>query len=151
MKDNPVGSVGVTDHEVAAPPALVGTTATIAEFSVRLRVAVAYEISGGASEATTLIETVVVSLPALLLAVTVNVVCADVADGVPEICPVEELKDKPAVRVGLIDHNVAGEPAFDGNIGAIAVPDTKFAELGVYEISGTEATTSIVNESEVDP
>lgn len=129
--DKPVGSEGVTDQEVAAPPVFDGRTATIAEFSVRLSVDEVYEISGGASEATTLSETVVVSLPALLFAVTVYVVCDEVADGVPDICPVDELKDKPAGRDGLIDQDVAGEPAFDGNIGVIAVPETKFAELGV--------------------
>ena len=42
----------------------------------------------------------------------------------------EELKDRPAGRLGETVHEVAGEPPLEGSMGVIAVPVTKFAELG---------------------
>ena len=69
-KDKPAGSDGETDHDVTAPPLEVGVTAVIAVPFVRVKEFGLYEIEDGATSLTSMV-TVAVSLPPVLLAVTV--------------------------------------------------------------------------------
>ena len=54
--------------------------------------------------------TVVVALPPVLLAVTVNVVAEVTAVGVPEIAPVEVENERPEGSVLEMDHEVTVPP-----------------------------------------
>ena len=63
----------------------------------------------GASSVTVMV-TVAVALPPVLLAVTVYVAVELIAVGVPEIVPVDVSKDKPAGNAGEMDHAVTAPP-----------------------------------------
>ena len=69
-KDNPAGRDGETDQEVTGPPLEDGVTAVIAVPFVRVKEFGLYEIEDGATSLTSMV-TVAVSLPPVLLAVTV--------------------------------------------------------------------------------
>ena len=58
----------------------------------------------------TTMEMVVVALPPVLVAVTVYDVEDEVADGVPEIAPVEVENERPDGSDGVIDHEVTVPP-----------------------------------------
>tara|TARA_B100000900_G_scaffold357339_2_gene327570 strand:- start:2531 stop:2764 length:234 start_codon:yes stop_codon:yes gene_type:complete len=55
-------------------------------------------------------EMVVVALPPVLVAVTVYDVEDEVADGVPEIAPVEVENERPDGSDGVIDHETTVPP-----------------------------------------
>ena len=63
----------------------------------------------GASSVTVIV-TVAVALPPVLLAVTVYVAVELIAVGVPEIVPVDVSNDKPAGNAGEMDHAVTAPP-----------------------------------------
>jgi hypothetical protein len=75
--------------------------------------------------------TVAVSLPPVLLAVTVYDAEVEIAVGVPLIAPVEESKDKPAGRDGETDQEVIVPPFTVGVTVVIAVPLVRVNELGL--------------------
>ena len=129
-KDRPFGSEGVTDHESTSPPLADGIAVVIAEPLVRVNGVPLYETEYGATSLTWIV-TVVVSLPPALDAVTVYVVEADTAVGVPPIAPVEVEKDKPAGRDGVIAHKVTVPPLEVGVTVVIALPLVKTDELGL--------------------
>ena len=112
---------------------------------------VEYVIEGASKLSTTAIWTVAESDPALLVPVTVYVVDEIDALGVPEIWPVNELKDKPADNDGVIVHEVAGDPPFTGVITEIAEFLTKLNELILKEILGTDSTTANNKSVEDEP
>ena len=58
----------------------------------------------------TTMEMVVVALPPVLVAVTVYDVEDEVADGVPEIAPVEVENERPDGSDGVIDHETTVPP-----------------------------------------
>jgi hypothetical protein len=64
----------------------------------------------------------VLPLPAEFVAITVEVVVADTAVGVPDIIPVVVSNDRPAGTAVLIDQLVAGPPVLAGVSELIAVP-----------------------------
>tara|TARA_B000000475_G_scaffold232345_1_gene198529 strand:- start:77 stop:328 length:252 start_codon:yes stop_codon:yes gene_type:complete len=68
--ERPVGRAGVIDQEVTVPPLEVGVTAVMAESLVKVYGLPLYAIDDGATSLTTML-TVAVSLPPVLLAVTV--------------------------------------------------------------------------------
>ena len=70
----------------------------------------------------TVIETVAVSLPPVLVAVMVYVVEVLNSVGVPEIVPSEVPNDRPPGRVGEIDHVTTAPPFTVGVTDVIAVP-----------------------------
>ena len=70
----------------------------------------------------TVMSTVVVALPPVLVAVTVYVAEEVTAVGVPLITPVEVSSDKPAGREGETDHDTTGPPLDVGVAAVIAVP-----------------------------
>ena len=79
----------------------------------------------------TVIVTVAVVLPPVLLAVIVQVVEDTTALGVPEIAPVDESRDKPAGRDGDADQDVTVPPLTVGVTEVIAVPFVSVKELGL--------------------
>ena len=69
-KDKPAGRPGETDHEVTVPPVIVGVTVVIAVPFVNVNEFGLYAREDGVTSLTTMV-TVAVSLPHLLLPVTV--------------------------------------------------------------------------------
>ena len=72
-----------------------------------------------------------VSLPPVLLAVTVYDAEEVMAEGVPLMAPVEESSERPAGRVGETDHEVTVPPAVVGVTVVIAVPLVSVNEFGL--------------------
>ena len=70
----------------------------------------------------TMMVTVAVALPPVLLAVTVYVVLEDVVDGVPEMAPVEESIESPDGRDGETLQDVTAPPLEVGVTAVMAVP-----------------------------
>ncbi len=70
----------------------------------------------------TVMDTLVVSLPPLLLAVMVYVAVDVMEVGVPEISPVEVSKFRPLERLGEIHQVMTGPPEFDGEAERLEVP-----------------------------
>ena len=93
----------------------------------------------------TMMFTVAVSLPPVLLAVMVYVALLEIAVGVPLIEPVEESKDKPAGSDGDIDQLVIVPPFTVGVAVVMAVPLVKVNTLGLYvSDEGATSLTTIV-------
>ena len=92
----------------------------------------------------TWIVTVAVPLPPALVAVTVYSVEEDTAVGVPLIPPFEESNDKPAGRVGEMDHETTAPPPVVGVMDVIATPFVRIEELVLYVTVGAATLTSIV-------
>ena len=69
-KDKPAGRPGETDHEVTVPPVIVGVTVVIAVPFVNVNEFGLYAREDGVTSLTTIV-TVAVSLPPVLVAVTV--------------------------------------------------------------------------------
>ena len=76
-------------------------------------------------------EPVVVALPPVLLAVTVNVVAEVTAVGVPEMAPVEVEKERPDGRVAEIDQEVTAPPLDVGVTVVMAVFLVNVSVLGL--------------------
>ena len=85
-----------------------------------------------------------VSLPPVLLAVTVYVADDVTAVGVPLMAPVEESSDKPAGKDGETDQEVIAPPPVVGVNVVIAVPFSKVREFELYEIDGATSLTTMV-------
>ena len=79
----------------------------------------------------TVMLTVAVSVPPVLLAVTVYCVVDVIAVGVPEISPLVVENERPAGSDGLIDHAVTGPPLALGVTEDIVTSFVKVRELGV--------------------
>lgn len=73
----------------------------------------------------TRIVTVAVALPPLFVPVTVNVLAAEIAVGVPEIAPVDESNNNPDGNEGEIDHEVTVPPV---DVGVAVVMVKLFAK-----------------------
>ena len=79
----------------------------------------------------TTMVTVVVSLPPVLLPVTVYDAEEVTTEGVPEMAPVEESMERPAGREGETDHEVTVPPVVVGVTVVIAVPLVNVNEFGL--------------------
>ena len=75
------------------------------------------------------------------------------AEGVPEIAPVDESKDKPAGSEGDTDHEVMVPPLTVGVVVVIAVPLVSENELGLYERpeGATSLTTMVTGAGSLPP
>ena len=109
----------MTDQETTLPPLEVGVVAVIAESLVSVNELGLYIIEEGMTSLTTTVI-VAVALPPLLVAVTVYVADEVIAVGVPEITPVEVLKESPAGSDGDTDQVTTVPPLAVGAAGAIA-------------------------------
>ena len=75
------------------------------------------------------------------------------AEGVPEMAPVDESKDKPAGKDGETDHDVMVPPLTVGVVVVIAVPFVSVNELGLYvsEDGATSLTTMVTLTESLPP
>ena len=92
--DSPAGSDGDTDHVVTVPPVVVGVVVFIVVPFVKVNELGLYVMEVGATSLTTIVR-VAVSVPAVLVAVTVYVEEDATAVGVPLMVPFAVFKDKP--------------------------------------------------------
>ena len=88
----------------------------------------------------TVILTVAVELPPVLLAVTVYCVEEDTAVGVPLMAPVELENRRPAGKVGEIDQEVTVPPPALGVAVVMAVPLVRVNGLPVYTMEYGETS-----------
>ena len=121
LKERPLGSDGEIDHEVTAPPLVLGVAVVMAESLVSVNGLPLYTMDDGAISLTVMV-TVAVELPPELLAVTVYCVWDETAVGVPEMAPVELENRRPAGSVGEIDQETTVPPPALGVTVVIAVP-----------------------------
>ena len=121
LKERPLGSVGEIDHEVTAPPLVLGVAVVMAESLVSVNGLPLYTMDDGAISLTVMV-TVAVELPPELLAVTVYCVWDETAVGVPEMAPVELENKRPAGSVGEIDQETTVPPPALGVTVVMAVP-----------------------------
>ena len=100
----------------------------------------------GASSLTVML-TVALTEPPLLLAEIVNVLSVIIDVGVPQIVPLLVPKDKPLGKAGLMAHDVmVPEPVMVGESGRslLAVLLVMVKSFGEYAIVGTSSLTSMV-------
>jgi hypothetical protein len=90
---------------------------------------------------------VAVSLPPVLLAVTVYVAEDVIAVGVPLISPFDVSNDKPAGSVGVIDQEVTVPPLEVGAAVVMAVPFVKVNGLPLYAMAGAASLTVMVTDT----
>ncbi len=121
LKERPLGSDGEIDHEVTAPPLVLGVAVVMAESLVSVNGLPLYTMDDGAMSLTVMM-TVAVELPPELLAVTVYCVWDETAVGVPEMAPVELENRRPAGSVGEIDQETTVPPPALGVTVVMAVP-----------------------------
>jgi len=121
LKERPLGSDGEIDHEVTAPPLVLGVAVVMAESLVSVNGLPLYTMDDGAISLTVMV-TVAVELPPELLAVTVYCVWDETAVGVPEMAPVELENRRPAGSVGEIDQETTVPPPALGVTVVMAVP-----------------------------
>ena len=121
LKERPLGSVGEIDHEVTAPPLVLGVAVVMAESLVSVNGLPLYTMDDGAISLTVMV-TVAVELPPELLAVTVYCVWDETAVGVPEMAPVELENRRPAGSAGEIDQETTVPPPALGVTVVMAVP-----------------------------
>ena len=121
LKERPLGSDGEIDHEVTAPPLVLGVAVVMAESLVSVNGLPLYTMDDGATSLTVMV-TVAVELPPELLAVTVYCVWDETAVGVPEMAPVELENRRPAGSVGEIDQETTVPPPALGVTVVMAVP-----------------------------
>ena len=107
-RERPAGKLGETVHEVIVPPPTVGVSVVMVVPFSKVRELEPYEIVGGTS-LTTMVS-VAVSVPPVLVAVTVYVAEEVIAVGVPEITPVDVSRAMPAGSDGETDHDVTVPP-----------------------------------------
>ena len=131
-KTRPAGSDGETDQETTEPPLEAGVVAVIAESLVSVNELGLYVIEEGMTSLTTTVI-VAVALPPLLVAVTVYVPDEVIAVGVPEITPVEVLRESPAGSDGDTDQVTTVPPLAVGAAGAIAASLVSVNGLPLYE------------------
>ena len=121
LKERPLGSEGEIDHEVTVPPLALGVAVVMAVSLVSVNGLPLYTMEDGMISLTVMV-TVAVALPPVLLAVIVYGVDEDTAVGVPEIAPVEVENRRPAGSDGEIDHEVTVPPPALGVAVVMAVP-----------------------------
>ena len=100
--DSPAGSEGDTDQVVTVPPVVVGVVVFIVVPLVNVKELGLYVIDVGATSLTTIVR-VAVSVPAVLVAVTVYEEEEATAVGVPLMVPLPVFKDKPEGSEGEIE------------------------------------------------
>ena len=150
-RESPAGSEGETDQPVMAPPLAEGVTVVMAESLVNVSEFGLYVNEAGAISLTTMVTSAVV-LPPVLLAVMVYVAELVTADGVPEMAPVEESRERPAGSEGETDHEVMGPPLALGVTVVMAVPLVNVKLLGLYvSAEGATSLTSMVISAVVLP
>ena len=143
-RERPAGSEGETDQPVTAPPLAEGVTVVMAESLVNVNEFGLYVNEAGAISLTTMVTSAVV-LPPVLLAVMVYVAELVTADGVPEMAPVEESRERPAGSEGETDHEVMGPPLAVGVTVVMAVPLVSVNEFGLNtRADGAISLTSMV-------
>ena len=121
LKERPLGIEGEIDHEVTVPPLALGVAVVMAVSLVSVNGLPLYTMEDGMISLTVMV-TVAVALPPVLLAVIVYGVDEDTAVGVPEIAPVEVENRRPAGSDGEIDHEVTVPPPALGVAVVMAVP-----------------------------
>jgi len=131
LKERPAGSVGEIDHEVTVPPLTLGVAVVMALSLVNVNGLPLYTMLDGPMSLTVMV-TVAVELPPVLLAVTVYCVVEETAVGVPEIAPVELENRRPAGKLGEMDHEVTAPPPALGVAVVMAVPFSSVNGLPVY-------------------
>ena len=89
-----------------------------------------YTIDSGAASLT-IIVTVAIAPPPVLLAETVYVLCGEIPVGVPEIEPVEVSNTYPLGNAGVIDHISTAPPWVVGITGVIKVSLFNSRKLGL--------------------
>ena len=151
-KERPAGSVDEIVQEVIAPPLDVGVTVVIAVPFAKLNELGLYVSDDGAASLT-IIVTVAVALPPVLVAVTVYVADAVIAFGVPEIVPVEVSKESPAGNVGETDHETTVPPLDVGVSAVIREPLVRVNGFPLYVIDEgmTSLTTMVTLAVELPP
>ena len=92
--ESPAGSDGDTDHVVTVPPVVVGVVVFIVVPFVNVKELGLYVMDVGATSLTTMVR-VAVSVPAVLVAVTVYVEEEATTVGVPLMVPFAVFKDRP--------------------------------------------------------
>ena len=120
-RERPAGSEGETDQPVIAPPVAEGVTVVMAVPLVSVNEFGLYVSAEGATSLTSMVTSAVV-LPPVLLAVMVYVAEEVTADGVPEMAPVEESRERPAGNDGETDQPVIAPPLAVGVTVVMAVP-----------------------------
>ena len=128
--ERPAGNEGETDQPVIAPPLAVGVTVVMAVPFVNVN-EFGLNVSAEGAMSLTSMVTVAVSLPPVLLAVTVYVADDVMAVGVPLMAPVDESSDKPAGSEGETDQEVTVPPLSVGETVVIAVPLVSVKEFGL--------------------
>ncbi len=129
-RERPAGNEGETDQPVIAPPLAVGVTVVMAVPLVRVN-EFGLNVSAEGAMSLTSMVTVAVSLPPVLLAVTVYVADDVMAVGVPLMAPVDESSDKPAGSEGETDQEVTVPPLSVGETVVMAVPLVSVKEFGL--------------------
>ena len=143
-RERPAGSEGETDQPVMAPPLAEGVTVVMAVSLVNVNEFGLYVNEAGAISLTTMVTSAVV-LPPVLLAVMVYVAELVTVDGVPEMAPVEESRERPAGSEGDTDHEVMGPPLAVGVTVVMAVPLVSVNEFGLNaRAEGAISLTSMV-------
>ena len=131
LKERPAGSVGEIDHEVTVPPLTLGVAVVMAVSLVNVNGLPLYTMLDGLTSLTVMV-TVAVELPPVLLAVTVYCVEDEMAVGVPEIAPLVVENERPAGREGEIDQEVTVPPRALGVAVVMAVPLVNVNGLPLY-------------------
>ena len=124
----PAGTDGEIDHDTTAPPVDVGVAVVIAESFVKVNGLPLYATFVGTASFTVMV-TLAVSLPPVLLAVMVYEVEEVTAVGVPLIAPVEVSRDNPAGRDGDTEYETTVPPVDVTEVVVMAVPLVKVNEL----------------------
>ena len=151
-RERPAGSEGETDQPVIAPPVAEGVTVVMAVPLVRVNESGLYVSAEGATSLTSMVTSAVV-LPPVLLAVMVYVAEEVTADGVPEMAPVEESRERPAGNDGETDQPVIAPPLAVGVTVVMAVPLVSVNEFGlnVKEDGATSFTTMVTSSVGLPP
>ena len=84
------------------------------------------------------------SLPPVLLPVTVYVPDAVTVSGVPETAPVDESRERPDGRDGETDHPVTAPPLTVGVAVVMAMSLVNVKEVVEYEMIGDSSLTTMV-------
>ena len=117
----PFGNEGEMDQEVTVPPLTVGVAVVMAVPLFRVNGLPLYAMELGAASFT-VIDTLAVELPPVLVAVTVYVAVEVILVGVPEIAPLVVENDSPAGSEGEMDQEVTVPPLTVGVAVVMATP-----------------------------
>ena len=140
--DNPAGRDGETEYETTVPPVDVTEVVVIAVPLVSVKEFVLYVIDGAIS--LTVIVTLAVSVPPVLVAVIVYEAEDVTAVGVPLSVPVDVSSDSPAGSDGETEYETTVPPVDVTEVVVMAVPLVRVNEVVLYAIDGAMSLTTIV-------